>query len=87
MFFAGDLSFPKRFDHDTAAYFCAGERCCFCSVTKVQAIRSSKANARWMASTQREWTKNWLDGRWKRSIKALPKRLFGAMKRGHVSDW
>lgn len=31
MFFAGDLSFPKRFDHDTAAYFCAGERGCLCS--------------------------------------------------------
>lgn len=37
-------------------------------------------------STQREWTKNWLR-QMEKEHKGITKRLFGAMKRGHVSDW
>ena len=37
-------------------------------------------------STQREWTKNWLR-QMEKEQKGITKRLFGAMKRGHISDW
>ena len=37
-------------------------------------------------STQREWTKNWLR-QMEKEKKGITQRLFGAMKRGHISNW